>query len=116
MPKNDFLHLNLGCIISTEQVAMEEEFPSCLAQKHASILRKVFSEAEFEADDLFTWIVEGVLILIAFLVGLFGNSFSIVIFSRQKVHRIFHHLLLLLAIFDMVSNNLYHMHKIIFHW
>ena len=95
---------------------MEEEFPSCLAQKHASILRKVFSETEFEADDLFTWIVEGVLILIAFLVGLFGNSFSIVIFSRQKVHRIFHHLLLLLAIFDMVSNNLYHMHEIIFHW
>ena len=82
---------------------MKKEFPTCFAQKHASILQKVFSEAELEADDLFTWIVEGVLILIAFLVGLFGNSFSIVIFSRQKVHRIFHHLLLLLAIFDMVS-------------
>ena len=86
-----------------DKAKMEEEFPACLAQKHASILRKVFSEVELEADDLFTWIVEGVFILIAFVIGLFGNSFSIVIFSRQKVHRIFHHLLLLLAIFDMVS-------------
>ena len=59
--------------------------------------------AELEEEDVFAWVVEGVLILVAFLVGLFGNGFSIVIFSRQKVHRIFHHLLLLLAIFDMVS-------------
>ena len=81
---------------------MKEETQTCLAQRHSSILRKVFSETELEVDDSFTWVVEGVLILVAFMIGLFGNSFSIVIFSRQKVHRIFHHLLLLLAIFDMV--------------
>ena len=63
----------------------------------------VFAEPELEVDGLFDWIVEGVLILVAFFVGMLGNSFSIIVFSRQKVHRIFHHLLLLLAIFDMVS-------------
>ena len=64
---------------------------------------EVFAEPELEVDGLFDWFVEGVLILVAFFVGMLGNSFSIIVFSRQKVHRIFHHLLLLLAIFDMVS-------------
>ena len=56
-----------------------------------------------DEDGLFRWVVEGVLISIAFGIGVVGNSFSVIIFSRQKVHRIFHHLLLLLAIFDLVS-------------
>ena len=54
-------------------------------------------------QDPFVWAVEGVLIFIAFLVGMFGNCFSVMVYSRQKVHRIFHNLLLLLAIFDIVS-------------
>ena len=76
---------------------------TCFSYNVESILQNVFSKPELEEEDVFAWVVEGVLILMAFLVGLFGNGFSIVIFSRQKVHRIFHHLLLLLAIFDMVS-------------
>jgi hypothetical protein len=32
-----------------------------------------------------------------------GNSYSLFLFARQKVHRIFHNLLFLLAIFDLVS-------------
>jgi hypothetical protein len=35
--------------------------------------------------------------------GLVGNSYSLFLFARQKVHRIFHNLLFLLAIFDLVS-------------
>jgi hypothetical protein len=88
-----------------ENVTMEEPILSCLDVNLPSVLFKVFPESESETDDLFAWLVEGVLILAAFLVGMVGNSFSIIIFSRQKVHRIFHHLLLLLAIFDMVSGN-----------
>jgi len=34
--------------------------------------------------------------------GLVGNSCSLFLFARQKVHRIFHNLLFLLAIFDLV--------------
>ena len=34
--------------------------------------------------------------------GLVGNIYSLFLFARQKVHRIFHNLLLLLAIFDLV--------------
>ena len=63
------------------------------------------TEVEEEEDyqkDMFCWIVEGVCIMITGLIGLFGNSCSLVLFSRQKVHRIFHHLLLLLTCFDMV--------------
>ena len=54
-------------------------------------------------EDLFCWTIEGVGILIIGLIGVFGNSCSMVLFSRQKVHRIFHHLLLLLSVFDLVS-------------
>lgn len=53
--------------------------------------------------DWFCWLVEGVLILVVGCFGLLGNSFSLVLFSRQKVHRIFHRLLLTLTIFDLVS-------------
>ena len=55
-------------------------------------------------EDLFCWTVEGIGILIIGLIGVFGNSCSMVLFSQQKVHRIFHHLLLLLSVFDLVSH------------
>ena len=51
----------------------------------------------------FEWFTEGLFILIVGIVGLLGNCISIWTFSRQKVHRIFHNLLLFLAIFDIVS-------------
>ncbi len=39
------------------------------------------------------------------IAGLAGNGISIWTFSRQRVHRIFHNLLLVLAIFDIVSTD-----------
>ena len=51
----------------------------------------------------FQWSTEGLLILIVGVIGVFGNGVSIWTFSRQRVHRIFHNLLLVLAIFDIVS-------------
>jgi hypothetical protein len=56
-------------------------------------------------EDMFCWAIEGVCILIIGLIGMLGNSCSMVLFSKQKVHRIFHHLLLLLSCFDMVRKN-----------
>jgi hypothetical protein len=50
----------------------------------------------------FQWATEGVLILVVGILGLFGNIISIWTFSKQRVHRIFHNLLLVLAIFDIV--------------
>ena len=76
--------------------------PNCLKSLLPRGEDKLSDDAEFPQDP-FVWVVEGVLILIAFLVGMFGNSFSVIVYSRQKVHRIFHNLLLLLAVFDMVS-------------
>ena len=58
-----------------------------------------------DSADVFTFLVEGVLILVVGGFGLLGNSFSVVLFSRQKVHRIFHNLLLTLSLFDLVSRN-----------
>ena len=52
----------------------------------------------------FEWVTEGLLIFIVGIIGLFGNGVSIWTFWRQRVHRIFHNLLLILAIFDMVSD------------
>ena len=52
----------------------------------------------------FEWFTEGVFVLIIGIIGLLGNCISIWTFSRQKVHRIFHNLLLILAIFDIVSS------------
>ena len=81
----------------------------CLSLMLPSEEDTMIDEADLEAEDPFAWAVEGVLIMIAFFVGMFGNGFSVIVFSRQKVHRIFHHLLLLLSIFDMVSNFLLHL-------
>ena len=52
---------------------------------------------------MFEWATEGVLISVVGGVGILGNFISIYTFSRQKVHRIFHNLLLFLALFDVVS-------------
>ncbi len=54
-------------------------------------------------SDWVCWLVEGVFILVIGIVGLVSNGFSLVVYSRQNVHRIFHNLLLSLALFDMVS-------------
>lgn len=54
-------------------------------------------------EDDFAWVVEGLLLIIIGAFGLFGNGSAIIIFSRQRIQRVFHHLLLLLAIFDTVS-------------
>ena len=64
------------------------------------------SEVNYK-EDLFCWTVEGIGILIIGLIGVFGNSCSMVLFSQQKVHRIFHHLLLLLSVFDLVRYNFF---------
>ena len=53
-------------------------------------------------DGVFKIVTEGYLILIIGIVGLFGNGASLWTFSRQKIHRTFHNLLLVLAIYDMV--------------
>ncbi len=45
---------------------------------------------------------EGVLVLVVGVAGVVGNGASVWTFSRQRVHRIFHNLLLVLAIFDIV--------------
>ena len=52
----------------------------------------------------FEWVTEGLLIFIIGVIGFFGNGLSVWTFWRQRVHRIFHNLLLSLAIFDMVRN------------
>ena len=91
-----------------KDIVLETIVPNCLD----SMLSNQFDEnvtedqGSIEPQDMFGWVVEGPLIFIAFLVGVVGNGFSVMVFSRQKVHRIFHHLLLLLSIFDMVSNNM----------
>jgi len=54
--------------------------------------------------DYFEWVTEGVLTFLVGLIGLVGNAMSIWTFSRRRVHRIFHNLLLVLAIFDLVSS------------
>lgn len=59
--------------------------------------------AEDYYENLFQWMTEGLLIFIIGIIGLVGNGISIWTFSRQRIHRIFHNLLLVLAIFDIVS-------------
>ena len=54
----------------------------------------------------FEWVTEGLLIFIIGVIGFFGNGLSVWTFWRQRVHRIFHNLLLSLAIFDMVRINI----------
>ena len=59
------------------------------------------------SNDTFCYVTEGFLILIVGSIGLVGNVCSLFLFARQKVHRIFHNLLFLLAIFDLVRQNTY---------
>lgn len=61
------------------------------------------ADFEMPADVIeFQWWTEGVMILAVGTLGLLGNCASIWTFSRQRVHRVFHNLLLVLAIFDIV--------------
>ena len=63
-------------------------------------------EEDFAVEGgVFGFVTEGLLIFIIGLLGLVGNAISIWTFSRQRVHRIFHNLLLVLALFDIVSFN-----------
>ena len=62
----------------------------------------LFMDEEEGGIDWFCWLVEGVFIMIVGSLGLLGNSLSLYTFSRQKVHRIFHNLLLTLTIYDLV--------------
>ena len=98
----NILHLGNA---TEEGTILDKLIPNCLNSMVSNRFEENLSEDQgmVESQDFFGWVVEGPLIFIAFLVGVVGNGFSVVVFSRQKVHRIFHHLLLLLSIFDMVS-------------
>ena len=89
-------------LMDSNNIIGDNIVPNCLNSLLPRGEDTLSHDAEFPQDP-FVWVVEGVFILIAFLVGMFGNSFSVIVYSRQKVHRIFHNLLLLLAIFDIVS-------------
>ena len=54
-------------------------------------------------EDLFQWVTEGALLGAVGVVGLLGNCCSVLVFARQRIQRVFHHLLLALAIFDAVG-------------
>ena len=82
----------------SENVQMEMTVTEIFLKFEMSLF---FSEMSF---NYFEWVTEGLLIFIFGVVGLFGNGVSVYTFWRQRVHRIFHNLLLSLAIFDMVSN------------
>ena len=99
----NFLHQGNA---TKEGTLLEKLVPNCLNSMAFNSFEENSSDDQEIAvsQDMFGWVVEGPLIFIAFLVGVVGNGFSVVVFSRQKIHRIFHHLLLLLSIFDMVSN------------
>lgn len=63
------------------------------------------SAGETAADvDVFCWYVEGILILIVGCVGILGNSFSLYLMSRPRTQKIFHNLLITLAVFDTASH------------
>ena len=53
----------------------------------------------------FTFLVEGVLLLLVACVGLVGNILSFMVLSTQGLQKTFHNLLLLLNIFDMVGTS-----------
>ena len=57
--------------------------------------------------ETFQWVTEGLLLLLISSIGLIGNSCSVVTCARQRVQRIFHRLLLVLATFDTVSLGFY---------
>ncbi|TRY76422.1 hypothetical protein TCAL_15948 [Tigriopus californicus] len=54
--------------------------------------------------DWFQWLTEGFLLMVLGVIGLVGNTCSMALFARQRIQRVFHHLLLLLAIFDARPN------------
>ena len=59
-------------------------------------------EEEIPGTDWFGFYVEGVALMVIGCLGLVGNSLSLFVYSKQKIHRIFHNLLFALTIFDMV--------------
>ena len=64
------------------------------------------SVQEVEPEDVeitFQWMTEGLLLFITSCIGLVGNTCSVITCSRQRVQRVFHRLLLVLATFDTVS-------------
>ena len=61
-------------------------------------------DAEKNPLETFQWVTEGMLLMLISAIGLFGNSCSVVTCARQRVQRIFHRLLLVLATFDTVSS------------
>ena len=54
--------------------------------------------------DKVTFLLEGVLLLTVACIGLVGNFLSFIVLNTQQHQKTFHKLLLLLNIFDMVSN------------
>ena len=76
---------------------------SSLTPKKRHLVFQIFSfNLQVMSQKDFEWITEGLLIFVFGIIGLLGNGVSIWTFWRQRVHRIFHNLLLSLAIFDMV--------------
>ena len=57
-------------------------------------------------EDTVRLVVEGVMTLVAALLGLVGNTCALWVFSKQKDLKVVHRLLLQLAIFDMVMINI----------
>ena len=73
-----------------EGTLLEKLVPNCLNSMAFNGFEENSSDNQEIAasQDMFGWVVEGPLIFIAFLVGVVGNGFSVVVFSRQKIHRI----------------------------
>ena len=59
----------------------------------------------FKAVQAFLNVVE-IASQIVGIIGLVSNGLSMLIFYRQRVHKIFHNLLLTLAVFDTASSTL----------
>ena len=81
---------------------------------YSGLCKNYFQDCFKVVVDDFEWATEGLLISLIGLVGLLGNVISIWKFSRQKVHRIFHNLLLCLAVFDVVTTYLYRVIFVVF--
>eukprot|EP00092_Neocalanus_flemingeri_P002178 GFUD01002318.1.p1 GENE.GFUD01002318.1~~GFUD01002318.1.p1 ORF type:complete len:248 (-),score=47.87 GFUD01002318.1:746-1489(-) len=59
-------------------------------------------ESEGEFHELFQHLVEGVLLVMFGVIGCVGNLMCIIIFSQKIAQKSFHHLMLVLAIFDLL--------------
>ena len=79
---------------------MGNTFGQTICQHH-NVTDSEFQDIQ-DGPDPFQLVTEGYLILVIGLVGLLGNMASIWTFSRQRIHRTFHNLLLVLTIFDTV--------------